>query len=135
MWAIRFCSFDVPERLPTRTPDTSVKNTFPKSWNIKESSDILKKTSCFWKVHNVKSSLINELHLHYEYLRLCVKGTIFLAENFISKIQKFWCNVDSYRGLKHNFHQKEKDILLPSNLEPLIDASLNSHCTINEVFY
>ena len=34
--------------------------------------------------------------------------------------------VDSYIELKHNFHQNHNSILLTSNLEALIDPSLNS---------
>ena len=89
-----------------------------KSANVlKKFINILKRERCNIIFHDN----INELHLHRDGLHLNVKGTIALAENFISRIRMFWCNSDSNRELKQN----DNNILLTSNFEYLINANSN----------
>ena len=63
----------------------------------------------------------DESHLDLNGLHLIVKGTIELAENFISSIWRFWYNGDSNRDLKQN----DNNILLTSTFEHLITKNLN----------
>ena len=63
---------------------------------------------------------IDESHLHRDGLHLNVKGTIALAQNFISRIRRFSCNADSNRVLKQN-----DNILLTLNFEYFINANAN----------
>ena len=60
---------------------------------------------------------IIESHLYRDGLHLNSNGTIMLAGDFISRIRRLWCDVDSDRGKLPNGN----NITLPSNVEPLID--------------
>ena len=91
---------------------------FKKAFNVLQNYiNILKRE----EHNNILHDNINESHLHREGLHLNVKGTIALAENFISRIQRFWCNAISNRELKQN----NNNILLTSSFKHSINANWN----------
>ena len=54
------------------------------------------------------------------FLNLTYVGTTMLAGNFISRIQRLWCDVDSNREKLRNGN----NITLTANVEPLLDLSV-----------
>ena len=60
---------------------------------------------------------ILESHLYRDGLHLDINGTIMLTGNFISRIWRLWCDVDSNREKLPNGN----NITLAANVELLID--------------
>ena len=63
---------------------------------------------------------ILESHLCRDGLHLNSNGTTMLAGNFISRIRRLWCDVNSNREKLPNCN----NIVLAANVEPLIDLSV-----------
>ena len=83
---------------------------------LKKYIDILKREGNNVIFHNN----ILESHLYGDGLHLNSNWTTMLAGNFISRIRRLWCDVDSNREKLPN----DNNITLTSNVEPLIDLNV-----------